>query len=91
MGCYINPETESREEFLAREGKEFPNPVTPEPDEVLICLVNNGPLTAAALVYNDRELEAFTQPDDFRPRSWYTVKKDRLLSLHPEFNRVLTP
>ena len=36
----------------------------------LICVVNNFAFEAAAYVFNNREFEEFTLPDDKRPKTW---------------------
>ena len=38
--------------------------------ENLVCVVDNGPFTAAAYVYSERELQAFNSPDDWRAKVW---------------------
>ena len=45
------------------------------PDAALICVVNNGPFEAAALIYNAEEFHAFTLPDDCRPKVWLKMDK----------------
>jgi len=41
----------------------------------LICVVNNGPFEAAALVYSEEEFGSFTLPDDHRPKVWLKMDK----------------
>jgi hypothetical protein len=39
--------------------------------ENLVCVIDNVHFGAAAYIYNEAELKAFTQPDDRRPRRWF--------------------
>lgn len=92
MSCYVNPPQESKEAFLNREGrkihgKEIPRRVKDIPaDLLLVCLVDNGWMTAAAVGYSDRELEEFTRSDDPRPRTYYMVPLDKLREVCPEID-----
>ncbi len=45
-------------------------------DKALICVVDNGPFEAAALAFDDRELEHFTwNTEDERPKTWLMMDK----------------
>lgn len=46
-----------------------------DPGAALICVMDNGLFEAAALVYNEREFEEFTRPDDHRPKVWLKMDK----------------
>lgn len=37
----------------------------------LVCVMDNGPFEAAAYIYSESELRAFTQPSDTRPKEWF--------------------
>lgn len=39
----------------------------------LVCIVDNGPFQAAAFVFDDGELDAFTQPGDGRSKVWVSA------------------
>jgi len=45
-----------------------------------VCLVDNGAFTAAAVCYDERELEAFKR-DDGRRKAWFQVHKDDLYTV----------
>lgn len=47
----------------------------------LICVVNNGPFEAAGFIYSDRELEAFTDPSDYRDKRWLVMPLERAKEL----------
>ena len=81
MGMYINPRRGSKEQWL----DENAVPVQPEnygstrqeqyaalcKDGFLpVCLVDNGPFTAAGIAYSQGEYEAFSYEDP-RPRKWF--------------------
>ncbi len=44
-----------------------------------VVLMDNGPFTAAGVCYSKRELEAFTDSSDSRPKKYYLVKIEKLL------------
>ena len=86
MGCYINPETETKEEFLRRVGT--PLQEAPKWDEIpkgslAVCWVNNGPFSAAGVAFDERELEAFMVPEDRRPKKWFIVTIEDLRGVCP--------
>lgn len=74
MGCYINPRDMSKEEWLELFGVRTAAPAPLSETHVPVCLVNNGPFTAAAVGFNDDEVKAFLYPDG-RPKIWYTVPR----------------
>jgi hypothetical protein len=41
--------------------------------DVTVCVVQNGHFDAAAIVYDVNELKAFTDPRDYRPKTWLSV------------------
>ena len=45
-------------------------------DKALICVVDNGPFDAAGYCFDSREFEAFTEPDDTRPKTWLLMDKE---------------
>ena len=84
MGFYVNPQDESKESFLEREGTVMAsNPqITWESVSkgyLPVALVDNGFFTAAAITYSERELQKFTRLDDTRPRTIFMVKIEKLL------------
>jgi hypothetical protein len=76
MGCYINPRTTSKEAWLAENGTPTNGPGQITETHVPVVLVNNGPFNAAGVAFSQRELEAFTQPGDFRPKQWFLVSRE---------------
>jgi hypothetical protein len=78
MGIYINPSNMSKEQWLSLHAKGGSSRApashyNEETNEVAVCLVDNGMFTAAAVAFEPRELEAFTYPDDRRPKKWFQV------------------
>lgn len=79
MGYYINPQGESKESFLMREGTPLMCASFPEDDDLaLVCLVDNGAFTAAGVCYDEDEMRAFDGARDMRPKRWFTVPKHLL-------------
>ena len=79
MGEYINPRDRSKEQFLLDHGRLIDSPGDVYAGELPVCLVDNGPFTAAGIAYSRGEIEAFDSPSDDRPKSWWAVKIDDLL------------
>lgn len=74
MGYYVNPRTGTKEAWLDAHGLEVTGPewsylatnfpgLTPEGNGVYVCLVDNGPFTAAGICYNEAEFDAFRAAD----------------------------
>lgn len=94
MGVYVNPKTMSKEEWLFQNGRLVKDLSTPQgrfgeetvptfesfgSDNLPVVLVDNGPFTAAAVAFCEREYKYFTEdPTDHRPKFIYTVLKDKL-------------
>lgn len=83
MGSYINPRGESKEAFLEREAIEVEGPQWPAdaPAHLPVCLVDNGPFTAAGIGYCQQEMEAFSRPGDHRPKRWFVIETERLFAV----------
>lgn len=82
MGYYINPKDKSKEECLKVNGNKITHDQAQkhqagEGGQHLVCLIDNGPFTVAAIAYDDRERDEFLCPDP-RPREWYLVPTDKL-------------
>lgn len=87
MGEYINPREITKEQFLQREGRLIKGPDQVEPGELPVCLVNNGPFTAAGIAYDEQEIQAFTVPSDSRPKQWYGVSYEKLAPYMSKYAR----
>lgn len=76
MGIYVNPEGETKEDWLAKHGKILlgvPKWDDVEEGKLPVCLLDNGPFTAAGVADSPSELDAFSRPDDPRPKTWFMV------------------
>ena len=86
MGRYVNPtDGRSKEQWLRDEAEPHdPNRLSVikdagfDGDFLAVCLMDNGPFSAAAIIYSLGELEEFSRPDDKRPKSWFLVRRDKL-------------
>ena len=75
MGYYL-PNNVPFSTFNATEIKQPESISELTDDKALICVVNNGPFKANALIYSDNELKAFSPSvHDTRPKNWYTMNK----------------
>lgn len=55
--------------------KKFPQ------DKAIICVVNNGIFEAAGFAYDEKEMNAFNDPMDSRPKRWLVMNLERAKSL----------
>jgi hypothetical protein len=88
MGMYLDPKDMTKESWLFENCVSFqPKAPTemPPSDQRWVCLVNNNFFTAAAVAYNQMELERFSNPEDERPKIWFLVATERLKTLLPPF------
>ncbi len=99
MGAYVNPEGETKEQWLEREGLEvtrtqiqfFMYDFEPANEEFYlpVVLIDNGYFTAGAIAYDARERDAFLNPADTRPKRYFTVELKKLLTVSEELPRYL--
>lgn len=83
MGAYINPVDETKESWLQKNATlaghaNAPKTINDVPNHLPVCLVNNGPFTAAGIAFDERELAAFIYPDG-RYKEWYWVETEKLM------------
>ena len=84
MGYYLNdpdwPAVGKAEKILSLDGTEeipAPLPFSAIPEgKALVCVMNNRIFEGAGLIYSERELRDFTEPDDMRPRRWLLVDRE---------------
>lgn len=81
MGYYVNPPTKSKEQWLAENGVAISLSAVMNFDfadgYLPVCLVDNGPFTAAAIAYSPEERDEFLRPDG-RHKEWYAVSREHL-------------
>lgn len=83
MARYINPKVGSKEEFLRKYGLAVGSTSRPSFSNVpkgfeLVCHVNNGFFTAAAVIEDEADLKAYLLPNDSRPKSFFYLKTEYL-------------
>ena len=86
MGYYIDPEDKSKEQWLQENATACSRPEANEADFTRcfpVVLVDNGIFTAAGICYSRREYEAFTDPEDHRPKKFFVADRERLLPFCP--------
>lgn len=84
MGCYVNPPDTTKEAWLEANASAFmsfaPHKVDPSTGNLPVCLVDNGPFTAAAVAYCQGELDAFADFDG-RDKTWFIVPIEALMTV----------
>ena len=84
MGCYVNPVGETKESWLEANARRIPRPSWPPSDgQLQVCLVQNRHFTAAGIAFTEAEMIAFSDPDDFRPKRWYSASIEDLKTVSP--------
>lgn len=82
MGIYINPRDMTKEQWLLENGTPQPQPsIHRAGDDVAVVYIDNGGFTAAGVAYNQRELEAFSDPADPRYKLWFSVPINKLIDV----------
>lgn len=81
MGYYIEGPSKGKVEYIIKNWKavEIPQPGTFSsilPQHGLICVVDNGLFEAAGFCFDAQEFDAFTRPDDYRPKTWLIMPRD---------------
>lgn len=92
MGYYIETPAGPTNKAVQLEmlyGAQPARPELPPEGQTLICVVSNGLFDAAGIVYDQRELDDFSDPDDRRPKVWLTLPTATVLELNPQAARVL--
>ncbi len=92
MGFYINPKGQTKEQFLKENGTQVETPDFKKvpAGHMLVGYVNNGWMTAAGIVFDENEFNAYTDPSDPRPREYYHVPVSALQKLNdPQVDRAL--
>lgn len=96
MGYYIESPygTHQKDQHLISEfGAERINPPSafnPPAGKTLVCVIQNGLFDAAAIIFDQSELDAFADPDDKRPKIWLLMDTEKVLNLVPASAEVLT-
>jgi hypothetical protein len=78
MGCYVNPQQQSKEDWLLLNGSPTVGPCAITETHLPVVLVNNGQFTAAGVAFDARERECFNDPSDVRLKRWFMVERSKL-------------
>lgn len=96
MGTYINwagMQPTNKAQFILDHvdgAVALDKPSDVQDDHVPVCVVSNGPFEAAAIAYNDREIEEFTRPTDMRPKVWISIPKAWALAYDSTLAQYIT-
>ena len=87
MGFYVNPDNETKEAFLNREGLQVPKADWDKipKGSVPVILIDNGRFSAAGIAFSEGEYRAFLEPGDPRPKKIFIVKKSKLKEIGCDF------
>ena len=96
MGYYIDPEGMSKEQWLqANAISKYITIPTKEQfnhadtnDNCLVCLIDNGGFTAAAIAYCEDEFRVFANPNDRRPTLWFKVPIEKIVEVTPYVRNI---
>lgn len=89
MGTYINPRGISKEDWLSQNGMwllllevyHITFDSAAARGQTLVCLVNNGAFSAAAIMTSEAERLTWLDSEDTRPKDWYLVETSLLSSV----------
>ena len=77
MGCYVDPPNMDKRQWLEQNGTLYGSYEEAREqcveDHFVVCLVQNSMFSAAPVLFNEREVLAFTDPSDMRPKQYYVV------------------
>lgn len=85
MGRYVQGPTHGKAQFIVDNynGEIVPKPASfsaiPE-GKALVIVCNHGPFETAAYAYSEGEFEAFTRPDDYRPKTYVLVDAEKAIT-----------
>ena len=82
MGYYVNPKNMPKEKWLNENSHPKVSNFAPKWNEtpsghLPVCLIDNGPFTAAAICYSPEELAEFAR-NDGRAKIWLFVETEKL-------------
>ncbi len=86
MGYYVNPRSSTKEFWLKANAVQITEAEARQHaagDNLVVCLVNNGVFTAAAIAIDDTIRNMFLEEDDVRPKKWFIA--DRALLIREGF------
>ena len=93
MGYYINPQDQTKEQFLHVNGVivaqgaflEAASQIKDENSLIPVCHVDNNLFTAAGIAYSPQEAEEFATPCG-RPKTYYLVPYVKIMELGEKGN-----
>lgn len=92
MGFYIETGSNKRKAawILANtKSRETPRAFKGTAEEIPVVVVDNGPFEAAAIAFDQGELDAFTEVGDTRPARFLLVARQDVIKLNPNVEKHL--
>lgn len=87
MGYYIDPHDQSKEDWLAENGREIKpsdaKAILVDFQELPVCLADNGGWTVAAVCYDSREIDRLISGMSGRRNWWYAAPREKLFEVCP--------
>ena len=91
MGIYINPVSGTKLEWLRANAVQVPSiSAFTDRDRLALCHIDNGLFDALAVLFDEGEVAAFTEPSDTRPRTYWFAPRSAVVAPEagvPEFDR----
>lgn len=92
MGYYIETPSQfnKAQQLIGQHDAERTTASWPPPEgKVLICVVQNAMFDVAAIAYDQREMEDFNSPTDYRPKTWLLLPRSTVIKLCPSVEKHL--
>ena len=81
MGIYINPVSGTKLEWLRANAIQVPSiTALADRDRLPLCHIDNGFFDALAVLFNEGEVSAFTNPSDTRPHTYWFAPRSAVVA-----------
>src|SRR5215813_1949835 len=83
MGCYINPQDQTKEEWLKKHAIVTPEPCAITQTHIPLCWVDNRHFTALAVGYHPLEVSEMIEGMAGRKHKWYRASREEVRKVSP--------